>query len=64
MEEELTAWIDSQKSLHIRVTRSAIQLKAFELYESEGEFSASRGWLEKFLKRNGFSLQRRTTASQ
>ena len=25
MEEELTAWVDSQRSLHIRVTRSAIQ---------------------------------------
>ena len=63
MEEELSAWIDSQRSLHIRVTRSAIQLKARELYEGEEEFSASRGWLEKFLKRKGFSL-RRTTVSQ
>ena len=64
MEEELSAWIDSQRSLHIRVTRSAIQLKARELYEGEEEFSASRGWLEKFLKRKGFSLRRRTTVSQ
>ena len=64
MEEELIAWIDSQRSGHLRVTRSSIQRKALELYHGEGDFSASRGWIEKFLKRNGFSLRRRTTVSQ
>ena len=28
------------------------------------DFSASRGWIENFLKRNGFSLWRRTTVSK
>ena len=28
------------------------------------DFRASRGWLEKFMKRRGFSLCRRTTVSQ
>lgn len=64
MEDALTTWIDDQRSAHIRVTRSGIQRRALELYQGDGEFSASRGWLENFLKRKGFSLRRRTTTSQ
>ncbi len=64
MEEELTAWIDNQRSNHLRVTRSSIQRKALELYSGDGDFSASQGWVENFLRRNGFSLRRRTTDSQ
>ena len=64
MEDELTAWIDSLRSDHIRVTRSAIQRKALELYNGEACFTASRGWLENFLKRKGFSLRRKTSTSQ
>lgn len=64
MEDALTVWINDQRSLHIRVTRSSIQRKALELYDGEEAFSASRGWLDNFLRRNGFSLRRRTTVSQ
>ena len=64
MEEVLAVWIDGQRSCHLRVTRSDIQRKAVELYQGESAFSASRGWLEKFLSRNHFSLRRRTTVSQ
>ena len=64
MEEVLAAWIEQQRGRHLRVTRTAIQRKAVELYDGDGEFSASRGWLDKFFKRNSFSLRRRTTVSQ
>ena len=64
MEETLAAWIDSQRSCHLHVTRSDIQKKAVQLYQGESDFLASRGCLERFLQRNGFSLRRRTTVSQ
>ncbi len=64
MEEVLAAWIEQQRGRHLRVTRTAIQRNAVELYDGNGEFTASRGWLEKFLKRNSFSLRRKTTVSQ
>ena len=45
-----------------------IQMKALEIQnesaDSETAFVASRGWLEKFFCRNGFSLRRRTTVGQ
>ena len=60
MEEELTDWIDSHRSCRITVTRSNIQRKALQLYSGDGDFSASQGWVENFLMRNGFSLRCRT----
>ena len=62
MEAWLKEWIEEQRSRHLRVTRSAIQKKATEIH-GDG-FVASRGWLERFLERNGLSLRRRTTVSQ
>ncbi len=45
MEDQLIAWIDSLRSDHIRVTRSAIQRKALELYDGEENFlPAEAGW--------------------
>ena len=64
MEEQLALWIEHKRSQHLRVTRTAVQRKALELYQSEEEFAASRGWLEKFLKRHDFALRRRTTVCQ
>ena len=62
MEEELVSWIECLREQNLRVTRSSIQAKALELSPQSEE--ASRGWLEKFLNRHGFSLRRRTTVSQ
>ena len=43
--EELSAWIDSQGPLHTHVTRSAIQLKARELYQGEEDLAQVKvGW--------------------
>ena len=58
---------------HLRVTCNAIQRNAAAIYDNhslgDGEpagpaFAASRGWLEKFLKRQEFTIRRRTTVSQ
>lgn len=46
-----------------------IQVKAAEIFHEmtdcrDENFNASRGWLERFLKRNHFSLRKRTTLAQ
>ena len=64
MEEQLASWVMEQRSRNLRVTRGAIQQKAFELHQGEEEFSASKGWLEKFFKQHEFTLRRRTTVDQ
>jgi hypothetical protein len=67
VEDQLQEWIESLREKNLRVTRSSIMCKALELFQpndSEQTFSASRGWLEKFLKRRCFTLRRRTTVSQ
>ena len=38
--------------------------KALELHQDDDEFTASQGWLEKFMKCHDFTLKRRTTAGQ
>ena len=64
MEEQLATWITDQRAHNLRVTRSGIQQKALQLDLGEEEFTASRGWLEKFFRRYNFSLRRRTTVCQ
>ena len=71
LEEKLKEWILSRREQRLRVSRKSIQREALrlatELKENfEGSpctFVASVGWLEKFLRRNGFSLRARTTIS-
>ena len=64
MEEQLASWILELRSTNCRVTRGAIQQKALELHQDDDEFTASWGWLEKFMKCHDFSLRRRTTVGQ
>ena len=66
MEDALVVWIDSLRMENLKVSCSSIQSKALELARERGDqdFSASRGWLEKFFKRHHLSLHRRTTVSQ
>ena len=67
LEQRLREWISSQRESRLRVSRKMIQKKALEWYREENqdnEFTASNGWLEKFLERNGFVLRRKTTVSQ
>ena len=64
LEIEVYDWIISLRAQHLRVTRKAIQQKALFIAGPETDFKASRGWLEKFMKRYDLSLRRQTHISQ
>ena len=70
LEEQLLEWIHGRRSSGLRVSRKLIMMKAKFLYdetcdESEKDlFLASNGWLQKFMRRNGLSLRRKTTTAQ
>ena len=68
LEERLKRWIIGKRELRERVSRKKIQREAMKLFsemvevhEDKPSFTASDGWLAKFLKRNGFTLRARTT---
>ncbi len=70
LESTLTQWIHHMRGRNLRVSRKMICVKAKELYAGVGDrrdgevFRATRGWLSRFLRRNNFSLRRRTTVAQ
>ena len=67
LEIELVAWIHERRERRLRVTYNEIRQHALQFssqQDGETEFRASHGWLEKFLRRNGFSLRRKTTEGQ
>ena len=68
LEGQLVNWIETLRSQNLRVSRRVIQMKALEIQnesvDSEREFVASRGWLEKFFCCHGFSLCCGTTVRQ
>ena len=71
LEEEVLIWIMDRRSAMLRVSRKLIMKKAKIIHDKSTDdpavkesFVASRGWLEKFMKRNGLSLRRRTTTAQ
>uniref|UniRef100_T1IKN1 HTH CENPB-type domain-containing protein n=1 Tax=Strigamia maritima TaxID=126957 RepID=T1IKN1_STRMM len=69
MEMELMEWILEERSKHNRVSREMIRRKAIEIFSSNednspNQFKASRGWLEKFLRRNDLSLIRKKTSQK
>ena len=71
LEGHVLEWVSSQRSKHLQVSRKQIMRKAKQYAKLRAEkearlsgFSASRGWLEKLMYRNGLSLRRRTTQAQ
>ena len=73
LEELIMDWISVRRSSGLRVLRKLVMKKAQLLYQemstSEGilkneGFKASRGWLEKFIRRNNLSLRRKTSVAQ
>lgn len=67
MEKELVEWIETQRAKSLRISRKMIQCEARRIVEATDTskiFIASDGWLQKFLRRNRFSLRKRTTVAQ
>ena len=70
IEESVLEWIFDRRGKALRVSRKMIILKAKSLQDEkcqrdEGDtiLLYSRGWLEKFMNRNGLSLRCQTTGS-
>ena len=63
-------WIYDRREKHLRVSCELIMKKAKAIYDElpdsqkSESFVASRGWLEKFMRRHGLSLRRRTSIGQ
>ena len=71
LEEDLVHWIYEKRSKTLHVSRKMIMWKAKNIFDAKNEdpatkdsFFASRGWCEKFMRRQGFSLRRKTTTAQ
>eukprot|EP00794_Sanderia_malayensis_P014636 gene14636-16155_t len=73
MEERLLEWIFQHRSKRLRVSRKLIMKKAKVIHEEiknaepdrhEEIFEASKGWLDKFMKRHGLSLRRQRSIAQ
>lgn len=67
LEKELCWYIESERQKGIRLTCDDIQVRARQLAMRDGidrsTFSASRGWAQRFLRRNGLSLRRKPRSS-
>ncbi len=69
LDRSLIQWVFSMRRRSLRVSRKMIRRKATEMFgdvqdATRATFKASRGWLEKFMKRSNLSLRRRTAAAQ
>jgi hypothetical protein len=69
MDRTLIQWVFTMRHRGLRVSRKMMRVKASELFRevedaSKATFKASRGWLDKFMKRANLSVRRRTTVAQ
>ena len=73
MEEVLVEWIYDRREKRLRVSRKLIIKKALFIYnekstknnyEDGAPFVGTTGWLQKFMRRNGLSLRRKTSVAQ
>ena len=70
MEDIVFEWVTDRRSKRLRVSRKLVMKKAKIIYdELEGtdkaeKFEATKGWLEKFMRRTGLSMRRRTSVAQ
>jgi len=64
MEEVLFSWIADMRGQNLRVSRKMIRLKAKTIVSDAAGFKASKGWLQRFMRRKGLSLRRKTTMCQ
>lgn len=67
LETQLAKFIEEQRSRGHAVSTEMAQMQALKLAREmhiPREFHASRGWLQRFMARHGFSMRRRTTMCQ
>lgn len=67
LETQLAKFIEEQRSRGHAVSTEMAQMEALKLARELNiprEFRASRGWLQRFMRRHGFSMRRRTTMCQ
>ena len=70
VENQVLEWIYDRREKHLRVSCVLIMKKAKAIYDElpdpqkSESFVASRGWLEKFMRRHGLSLRRFTSIGQ
>ena len=60
MEKAVFDWIVEMRASNFHVSRRMIKAKVKDTSTKEG-FKASNGWLQRFMRRNGLSLRRKTT---
>lgn len=65
VDEEIHEWILVRRDAHLPVSRELIKTKARQLIKSYNpNFTASSGWLQKFMIRHSLSLRSKTSISQ
>ena len=64
LEEDLLEWVHNRRSTGLRVSRKIMHDEKCDRSGAVSDFNASRGWLEKFMSRNGLSLRQKTTQAQ
>lgn len=66
VDDSVAQFVRDARSKALPVTIQMLQCKAKEVIHKFGieNFKASRGWCEKFMRREGFSLRRRTSICQ
>ena len=71
LEDELVQWITETRGNGLRVSRKLIQLKAKKMQEEKTitdlnskTISFNDGWVQKFMRRHGLYIHRRTTEAQ
>ena len=61
-EQTLVGWILEMRDLHLPVSIAEVKQKAKEVIGEENpSFKASSGWIQKFFKRNQFTLRAKTS---
>uniref|UniRef100_A0A673FL43 HTH CENPB-type domain-containing protein n=1 Tax=Sinocyclocheilus rhinocerous TaxID=307959 RepID=A0A673FL43_9TELE len=68
IDRQVCQYVAEKRNEGLPITRAVIQLKALEIAKELGipptEFKASLGWCRRMMRRNGFSLRRRTSLAQ
>ena len=64
-EQEVVGWILEMRDVNLPVSIAEVKEKAREVVCKENpHFKASNGWIQKFFKRNHFTLRAKTSLSQ